>query len=151
MREDRWLPYTAVALVAAALYLQTLRFDYVFDDKPLIVIDAFLTEPWSPVRAFHREFRYGTPFVGYYRPLVIASLTLSGRILGWGPATANAGVPLARSPFVVSLIHSGDLAEALALLKRSLERDPATHEWIRKMTDFDGNRGTPGFDQLVAR
>ena len=85
MRENRWLPYAFVALVAAALYLQTLRFDYVFDDKPLIVQNAFLKEPWSPLRAFHHEFWYGTAFVGYYRPLVIASFALNGRILGWGP------------------------------------------------------------------
>ena len=92
--------------------------------------------------------------------------------------------PDVRSPFVVSLIHAGDLAEArraaeaarrafpdlawfdfclarvearggrkaeaLALLKRSLERDPATHEWIRKVDDFEGYRGTPGFDELAA-
>src|SRR5207249_9759438 len=62
-----------------ALYLQTLHFDYVFDDKPLIVQNAFLKEPWSPLRAFHHEFWYGTAFVGYYRPLVIASFALNGR------------------------------------------------------------------------
>src|SRR5438445_6385617 len=85
MRESRWLPYAAVALVAAALYLPSIRFDYVFDDKQLIVNNAFLREPWSPIRAFHHEFWYGTAFVGYYRPLVIGSFALNGRILGWGP------------------------------------------------------------------
>jgi hypothetical protein len=147
-------------------------------------------EPWSPLRAFHHEFWYSTTYVGYYRPLVIASFGLNGRILGWGPGwfhlvnvllhIANAVMVLAiarrsgvatgpaslaavifavhpatskysdaaaelrdlvrirpedpdvRSPFVVSLIHAGDLAEAPA-----------------KVSDFDGYRGTPGFDQLA--
>ena len=47
--------------------------------------------------------------------------------------------------------RAGRKDEALALLRRSLERDPTTREWIRKVNDFDGYRGTPGFDQLVAR
>ena len=47
--------------------------------------------------------------------------------------------------------RAGRKAEALSLLKRSLNRDPVTREWIRKVNDFDGYRGTPGFDELVAR
>ncbi len=119
MREHRWLPYAAVALVAAALYLQTLRFDYVFDDKQLIVNNAFLSEPWSPVRAFHHEFWYGTAFVGYYRPLVIASFALNGRILGWGPGwfhLVNVLLHIANAVLLLAVARRGGVAPGPAAL-----------------------------------
>ena len=116
MRENRWLPYAFVALVAAALYLQTLHFDYVFDDKPLIVQNAFLKEPWSPLRAFHHEFWYGTAFVGYYRPLVIASFALNGRILGWGPGWFH---------LVNVLLHTANAVMLLAGVVRCGASGPA--------------------------
>jgi tetratricopeptide (TPR) repeat protein len=86
MQRRQWILCAAVAAVAAGLYLHTLAFDFVFDDEHLIVNNAFLKEPWSPLRAFAHHFWHGTPYgVGYYRPIVISSFALNGRQLGWGP------------------------------------------------------------------
>ena len=87
MREQRGIPYVAVAVLAAALYAHTTSFGFVFDDRWLVVENEFLREPWSAPRAFAHHFWHGTPFGnGYYRPLVTASFALNGRLLGWGPA-----------------------------------------------------------------
>ncbi len=82
----RFLPCALVAILAAAVYVRTLGFGFVFDDRHLVVGNALLREAWSPLRAFTHHFWYGTRSgTGYYRPLVVASLALNGRILGWGP------------------------------------------------------------------
>ena len=81
-------PWVFPVLLAFLVYLPTLGFDFVFDDKHLVVSNAFLREPWSALRAFAHPFWYGTPFwmSAYYRPVVVASLAVNGRLLGWGPA-----------------------------------------------------------------
>jgi len=82
----RYAPCVAVAALAAGLYLPTLRFGFVLDDKHLIADNAFVRDPWSPLLAFAHHFWYGVPAAEtYYRPLVNASFALNGRILGWGP------------------------------------------------------------------
>ena len=86
MGRTRWLPCAFVGLLATALYVRTLGFEFVFDDLQLIVHNEFLREPWSPLNCFAHHFWHGTPFgAAYYRPLVTASLALNGRLLGWGP------------------------------------------------------------------
>ncbi len=110
MREPRWVPYAAVAILAAAVYVHTLAFGFVFDDVWLVVQNQFLREPWSAVRAFGHHFWHGTPFgTGYYRPIVTASFALNGRLLGWGPA----GFHL----FNV-LLHAANSCLLLLLLRR---------------------------------
>jgi len=82
----RGIAFSIVVLVAAAVHLQTLGFPFVFDDRYLVVLNAFLREAWSPIDAFAHHFWYGTPSgTAYYRPLVVASLALNGKLLGWGP------------------------------------------------------------------
>jgi len=86
-RAPRGISCSIVILVAAAVHLQTLGFPFVFDDRYLVVLNAFLREAWSPIAAFAHHFWYGTPSgTAYYRPLVVASLALNGKLLGWGPA-----------------------------------------------------------------
>ena len=86
MKRWRYAPCVAVAALAAGLYLPTLRFGFVLDDKHLIADNAFVRDPWSPLLAFAHHFWYGVPAAEtYYRPLVNASFALNGRILGWGP------------------------------------------------------------------
>src|SRR3989442_4889262 len=110
MERTRWLPGAAVALLAIALHLRTLGFEFVFDDLQLIVHNAFLREPWSPLTCFAHDFWHGTPFgAAYYRPLVAASLALNGRLLGWGPE----GFHL----FNV-LVHAANAALVLVLARR---------------------------------
>ncbi len=104
------LSYAIVVLVAAAVHLQTLGFPFVFDDRYLVVLNAFLREAWSPIDAFAHHFWYGTPSgTAYYRPLVIASLALNGKLLGWGPVGFH---------LFNLLLHAANSALVLAVLLR---------------------------------
>ena len=106
----RGLALSIVILAAAAVHLQTLGFPFVFDDRYLVVLNAFLREAWSPIDAFAHHFWYGTPSgTGYYRPLVVASLALNGKVLGWGPAGFH---------LFNLLLHCANSALVLALLLR---------------------------------
>ncbi|HYV19907.1 MAG TPA: tetratricopeptide repeat protein [Verrucomicrobiae bacterium] len=106
----RGLSYAIVVLVAAAVHLQTLGFPFVFDDRYLVVLNAFLREAWSPIDAFAHHFWYGTPSgTAYYRPLVIASLALNGKLLGWGPVGFH---------LFNLLLHAANSALVLAVLLR---------------------------------
>jgi tetratricopeptide (TPR) repeat protein len=106
----RGIAYAIVVLVAAAVHLQTIGFPFVFDDRYLVVLNAFLREAWSPLDAFAHHFWYGTPSgTAYYRPLVIASLALNGKLLGWGPVGFH---------LFNMLLHAVNSALVLALLRR---------------------------------
>ncbi|HEV8200628.1 MAG TPA: hypothetical protein VGS03_11465 [Candidatus Polarisedimenticolia bacterium] len=106
----RHLSYAIVVLVAAAVHLQTLGFPFVFDDRYLVVLNTFLREAWSPIDAFAHHFWYGTPSgTAYYRPLVIASLALNGKLLGWGPVGFH---------LFNLLLHAANSALVLAVLLR---------------------------------
>src|SRR6266571_9475006 len=110
MPRSRWIPSVVVALVAAAMYIRTAAFEFVFDDLHLIVNNAFLRETWSPLTAFAHHFWYGTVFsAAYYRPVVISSLALNGRVLGWGPAGFH---------LVNVLLHAINAALVFALVRR---------------------------------
>ena len=106
----RFLPCALVSILAAAVYARTLGFGFVFDDLHLIVGNAFLRESYSPLRAFAHHFWYGTRSgTGYYRPLVVASLALNGRIPGWGPIGFH---------LVNVLLHAGNAALVFVLGRR---------------------------------
>ena len=106
----RGLAFALVVLAAAAVHLQTLGFPFVFDDRYLVVLNDFLREAWSPIDAFAHHFWYGTPSgTAYYRPLVVASLALNGKLLGWGPAGFH---------LFNLLLHAANSALVLALLLR---------------------------------
>src|SRR2546426_2863685 len=110
MGRTRWLPGAAVALLAIALHLRTLGFEFVFDDLQLIVQNGFLRDPWSPLTCFAHDFWHGTPFgAAYYRPLVTASLALNGRLLGWGPGGFH---------LFNILLHAANAALVLVLARR---------------------------------
>jgi tetratricopeptide (TPR) repeat protein len=81
-----WPSFALVLIAAVGAHLPSAAFPFVFDDEWLVVRNAFLREPWALATAFVRHFWYGTPFgAGYYRPLVVESLVIGGRLLGWGP------------------------------------------------------------------
>ncbi len=116
MGRTRWLQAASVAFLAAAPYLGTLGFEFVFDDLHLIVNNPYLRESWSPVSAFAHHFWHGTPYgAAYYRPVVMASLALNGRLLGWGPAGFH---------LFNLLLHSAN-----AVLLLLLARRPGGPEW----------------------
>jgi len=108
--QPRYVPYLLVALTAAAVHLRTIGFPFVFDDQWLVVRNGFLREGWSAVTAFAHHFWHGTPSeAGYYRPVVVASLAINGRTLGWGPAGFH---------LVNVLLHAANATLALWLLRR---------------------------------
>src|SRR5437899_3898178 len=110
MGRTRWLPGAAVAFLAIGLHLRTLGFEFVFDDLHLIVNNPFLRETWSPITAFAHDFWHGTPFgAAYYRPIVISSFALNGRLLGWGPAGFH---------LVNVLLHAANAGLLVALARR---------------------------------
>ncbi|HKB07463.1 MAG TPA: hypothetical protein VKF61_04190 [Candidatus Polarisedimenticolia bacterium] len=110
MGRTRWLSCAAVALLAAVLHLRTTGFAFVFDDMHLVVHNAFLREPWSPLTCFAHHFWHGTPFgAAYYRPVVVLSLAVNGRILGWGPAGFH---------LVNVLLHATNAALLVVLARR---------------------------------
>ena len=110
MRRFAWIPYLVVALLAMLPHYQALGYEFVFDDDFLVVQNAFLREPWSPLRAFGVHFWEGTPFAAlYYRPIVNAALALNGKLLGWGPAGFH---------LVNILLHAANSALVVWLLRR---------------------------------
>ena len=107
---ERWLAHLLVAVTAAAIHLQTLAFPLLFDDMWLVVRNAFLRGTAAPLTAFAHHFWYGTPLgAAYYRPLVVASLSLNGHLFGWGPIGFHA---------VNILLHAVNAALVLSLVER---------------------------------
>src|SRR5437773_4448316 len=110
MERTRWLPFAFVSLLAGAPYLATPGFDFVFDDRHLIVHNAFLREATSPLTAFTHDFWHGTPYAAaYYRPLVVVSFALNGLLTGWGPAGFH---------LVNILLHAANALLLLAVARR---------------------------------
>ena len=102
MGRTRWFPFVFVSLLAAAPYLTTPGFDFVFDDRHLIVHNAFLRQAASPFTAFAHHFWHGTPYgAAYY--------ALNGRILGWGPMGFH---------LINILLHAGNAMLMLVLARR---------------------------------
>jgi protein O-mannosyl-transferase len=111
----RFLPHVSVAFLAILVHARTCWFGFVFDDQHLIVSNTFLSERWSVVRSFAHHFWYGTiAGTGYYRPLVVASLAINGRVFGWGPAGFHA---------VNILLHALNAALLFVLAKRLTGRE----------------------------
>lgn len=86
---DRWLLVCAL-LLAGMLYLPTLRYGFVWDDRALIVENQDLATD-NPLPFFAQSFTHywaskGLVPHGYYRPLVILSFWLERRLFGLNPA-----------------------------------------------------------------
>ena len=84
---SRWPVFGAAALVALLLYLPTLRYGFVWDDRTLILNNPFLGRA-NPVQILTREF-WNNPDVdrssgsmSYYRPL--ANLSVYADRKAWG-------------------------------------------------------------------
>jgi Flp pilus assembly protein TadD len=86
-----WLVFGGAVLVALLVYLPTLRYGFVWDDRMLILDNPFLGRT-NPVEIFTREF-WNNPDVdrssgamSYYRPLTNLSLYVERKIWGLRPA-----------------------------------------------------------------
>jgi tetratricopeptide (TPR) repeat protein len=86
-----WLAFGAAALVALLLYLPTLRYGFVWDDRDLILNNPFLGRA-NPVQIFTKEFwnnpdaERAAASMSYYRPLTNLSLYVDRKVWGLRPA-----------------------------------------------------------------
>src|SRR5262245_513800 len=85
-----WPLYGAIVLLAAVLpHLQSLGFDFVWDDKAMIGPELQIREPGDLVRLWNTPFdtlvRDPIPHNTYFRPLSILSLALDRTVYGSNP------------------------------------------------------------------
>ena len=85
----RWLVILFAALVCAAIYLPTLRYQFVWDDEQLVTANYRL-EVANPLPLFGQDFMpqsHGSVAtrVHYYRPLTVLSFWLDRHIWGQNP------------------------------------------------------------------
>jgi Flp pilus assembly protein TadD len=78
-----------IVALAGLVYLPTLRYDFVWDDKSLIVENQDLLAP-APFAFFGQSYTHWEAMQGkyphaYYRPLVVSSFWLDGRLWSMRP------------------------------------------------------------------
>ncbi|MCX7732479.1 MAG: tetratricopeptide repeat protein [candidate division WOR-3 bacterium] len=127
-RSGLTLILAALAMIQVVLYLQTLKYQFVWDDRLLIVENRLLTKagPWG---IFTRPFWSGTEVAEwnrhlvYYRPLTTLSFWLDLKFAGLNPAYFHlVNVVLAAISTVLvalivwELLHSGVWAGIAGLL-----------------------------------
>lgn len=79
------------ALVAFVVHLPSVRFGFVRDDTPLIVENAFMRGPGMLGQLLAGDFLASLGYTsGLWRPLVLLSLWVEGRLGGWAPALFHA-------------------------------------------------------------
>ena len=108
------------ALAAVVVHGRSVWFGFTgLDDRDLIVDDhAFLTAPWSVLRAFTRSYMHVVDAShGYYRPIVTASFALDARWSGLHPAgyhATNVAVHTAASLLLLVLLRDLAMGARLA-------------------------------------
>jgi Flp pilus assembly protein TadD len=84
-------PALLPALVAFMVHLPSVRFGFVRDDSPLIVENVFMRGPGMLGRLLTGDFLASVGYTsGLWRPLVLLSLWIEGRLGGWAPALFHA-------------------------------------------------------------
>jgi Flp pilus assembly protein TadD len=89
--QQRWLVFGAAALVALFVYLPTLRYGFVWDDRVLILENHYLDQA-SPVQVFAGPFvnnpdvEHSAALNAYYRPIANLSFYVDRKIWGLRPA-----------------------------------------------------------------
>ena len=89
-RPGQWLWIAILALTAAAPYVLTLRYGFVYDDKPQIVENQDLLSLENLPRFFAQSISkavgsHNTGQPVFYRPLFFSQLCLTRRLFGPGP------------------------------------------------------------------
>ncbi len=122
------LVLSALAIIQIILYLPALKYDFVWDDRQLIVENRLLHHS-SPWEIFSRPYWAGAwtaeegPIAGYYRPITTLSFYLDYKIAGANPAyfhLINIVLTTLATVFVTliiwELLHSGVWAGIAGLL-----------------------------------
>lgn len=78
--------YAAVWAAGTALYLPTVRYDYVQDDRAIIFLNPAAHSPGAALAAFGRPYWPQPAEAGLYRPLTIFSFALDWSLSGGSPA-----------------------------------------------------------------
>ncbi|HET7379013.1 MAG TPA: hypothetical protein VFJ24_03130, partial [Gaiellales bacterium] len=78
--------YAAVWAAGTALYLPTVRYDYVQDDRAIIFLNPAAHSPGAALAAFGRPYWPPPAEAGLYRPLTIFSFALDWSLSGGSPA-----------------------------------------------------------------
>jgi tetratricopeptide (TPR) repeat protein len=79
------------ALIAFTVHLPSVRFGFVRDDTPLIVENAFMRGPGMLGQLLAGDFLASLGYTsGLWRPLVLLSLWVEGRLGGWTPTLFHA-------------------------------------------------------------
>jgi hypothetical protein len=73
-------------LFPALVFAAILRFDFVFDDNPVILDDPLVVRQFSIKEIFESEVRVADVALGYYRPLITLSYRLDRSLWGLNPA-----------------------------------------------------------------
>jgi len=112
----RALLAAGIVALAGLSYLPTLKYDFVLDDKPLIVENEDLLAP-APFGFFVRSFAHwdaveGGDVYAYYRPLVVSSFWLDLRLWSMRPFGFHLTNVLLNC--VVGMLVALTLAEMLA-------------------------------------
>ncbi len=80
---------TLVGLVSAAVYIFTVQYDFVWDDRDLVAENAYIRSPRFVAEYFRRDFgtlSHGALAGGYYRPLLALSFFADYQVWGNNPA-----------------------------------------------------------------
>jgi hypothetical protein len=103
-----WLaPALASAAAALALYLPALSYEFVRDDRELLLDGSGLRTPLFPARLLASDFWAATGGQsGLWRPWVELTLWLDGRLSGWSPAWFHAGNLLAHALATFLLVRA---------------------------------------------
>jgi Flp pilus assembly protein TadD len=110
-----WYPAIVPALVAVAAHLPSVRFGFVRDDVPLIAENALMRAPGMLGRLLAGDFLASAGYTaGLWRPLVLLSFWIEGRLGGWAPGLFHA---------TNVLLHAGvTLLIGLLLLQAGVSR-----------------------------
>ncbi len=97
-------PAVLPALAALAVHLPSVRFAFVRDDVPLIAENAIMRAPGALGRLLTGDFLASAGFTaGLWRPLVLLSFWIEGRLGGWAPTVFHASNVLRHTAVTVAL------------------------------------------------
>ena len=139
-----WLhPALWAAVIALALYLPSVGYDFVRDDHELIRANPFLRRDGWLVQLLTSDFwRASGRNSGMWRPLVVLTYWIDGRVFHWQPwgfHTVNLILNAATSAVVAWLARAGGATRLAALLAGAWFATMPAHvenvAWISGRTD----------------
>jgi|GEM_PF-5752375 len=118
---------TLAAILAVAVYLRTLGFDFVYDDIPQIAQNTLVLtpHPWTQYFTTHVWSQLGDALVGtYYCPVLLLWLVANHALFGLNPLPWHLTLILlhASVTFLLFVFAIGDLSGAEAAFRKAIAR-----------------------------